>query len=69
MGSKVPSTLVDTSKGTQTILPKTTAPVGSSKGSGATLGEKGAGGSKALVVGPLPKLSALKKLLLKKAPM
>ena len=50
------------------IPPKMTAPTGSSKGGGA-LGEKGAGTGKALIVGPLPKLSAPKKLPLKKAPM
>ena len=67
--SKVPSTPVDLSKRTQTILPKTTASAGRSKGGGAALGEKGARAGKALIVGPLPKLSAPKKLPLKKAPM
>jgi len=68
VGSTVPSTPVDPSKGTKTILPQKTAPAGSSKGGGA-LGEKGAGIGKALIVGPLPKLSAPKKLPLKKALM
>ena len=57
VGSTVPSTPVDPSKGTKT------APAGSSKGGGA-----GAGGSRALVVGVLPKLSMPKKLSMKRAP-
>jgi len=69
VGSKVPSTPADPSKGTQTAPPKITAPASSSKGSCAALREKGAGAGKALIVGPLPKLSAPKKLRLNKAPM
>ena len=69
VGMKVPSTPVDPSKGTQTTPLKTITLVGSSKGSGAVQGEKGAGANKALVVEPLPKLTAPKKLPLKKAPM
>ncbi|XP_039827213.1 uncharacterized protein LOC120688934 [Panicum virgatum] len=69
VGTKDPSIPVDPSKGTQTTSQKTTASAGSSKGGGATQGEKGAGASKALIVEPLPKLTAPKKLPLKKAPI
>jgi hypothetical protein len=68
VGSKVPSTPVDPSKGTKTIPPKKTALAGSSEGGAAAQREKGAGASKALVVEPLPKLTAPKKLPMKKAP-
>ena len=63
VGSTVPSTPVDPSKGTKTIPPQKTAPAGSSEG-----GSAGAGGSRALVVGVLPKLSMPKKLSMKRAP-
>ena len=68
VGSTVPSTPVDPSKGTKTILPQKTAPAGSSKGGGAAQGEKGAGASKALITEPLPKLTAPRKLIMKRAP-
>ena len=68
VGTKVPSTPVHPSKGTKIAPPKATTSAGSSKGGG-VLGEKGAGTGKALIVGPLPKLSAPKKLPFKKAPM
>ena len=69
VGSKVLSTPADPSKGTQTTPLKTTTSAGSSKGSSAVQGEKGAGANKALVVEPLPKLMAQKKLPIKKAAM
>ena len=69
VGSKVPSTPADPSKGSKTIPPKTTALAGTSKGSSAAQGEKGVGAGKALIIGPLPKLLAPKKLPIIKAPM
>jgi len=63
VGSTVPSTPVDPLKGTKTIPPQKTAPAGSFKGGGA-----GAGGSRALVIGPLPKLSVPGNLSMKRAP-
>ena len=63
VGSIVPSTLVDPSKGTETIPPQKTAPVGSTKG-----GSADTDGSKAMVVQPTPKLGMPKKFSLKRAP-
>ena len=63
MGSKVPSTPADLSKGTEAIPPQKTAPAGSTKG-----GNAGTGGSKAMVVQPAPKLGMPKKFSLKRAP-
>ena len=63
VGSKVPSTLVDPSKGTGTTLSQKTAPAGGSKE-----GDAGDDGSRALVIGSLPKFSVAKKLSMKRAP-
>ena len=62
VGSKVPSTLADSSKGTGTTQPYKTALAGSSNASDA-----GNSGSRVLVTGPLPKFS-MKKLSMKGAP-
>lgn len=67
VGSTVPSTPVDLSKGTKAIPLQKTVPVGSSKQGGATQGEKGAGVGRALIVRPLPKLIAPRKLSMKRA--
>jgi len=63
VGSTVPSTLADSSKGTEAIPLQKTAPTGGSKGGGA-----GTGDNRALVVGPLPKFTTAKKLSMKRAP-
>ena len=66
VGTKDPSTLVDSSWGTKTAPPKTTTSAGSSKSGGASPREKGTGASKALILEPLPKQTTPKKLPLKK---
>ena len=61
VGSKVPSTPADSSKGTGTTQPQKSAPASSSNASDAD-----DGGSRALISGPLPKFT-LKKLSMKRA--
>ena len=63
VGTKVPSTTADSSKGTEAIPLQKTAPTGGSKGGGA-----GTGDNRALVVGLLPKFTTAKKLSMKRAP-
>ena len=62
VGSKVLSTLADSSKGTGTTQPQKTTPAGSSNE-----GDAKDSGSRALITGPLPKFS-MKKLSMKSAP-
>ena len=59
----------DPSKGQKLSRRRKTAPVGSSMGGGAAQGKKGAGPGKALIVGPLPKLTGPRKLSMKRAPV
>ena len=63
VGSKVPSTPADSSKGIETIPLQKTALAGGSKGGGASTGD-----NRALVVGPLPRFTTAKKLSMKRAP-
>ena len=67
VGTTVPSTLVDPSSRTNTTSPKKTTSAGSSKEDAAIQGGKGASTSQALIVQPLPKLTAPRKLPLRKA--
>ena len=62
VGSKVPSTLAGSSKGTGTTQPQKTAPASSSN-----YGDARDSGSRALITGPLPKFS-MKKLSMQRAP-
>ena len=65
VGAKVPSAPVDPSRGTKTALPKKTTSASSSKDGAAAQGEKDTETSKALVLKPLPKLTAPRKLQVK----
>ena len=68
-GTKVPSAPVDSSRGTKTASPKKTTSASSSKDGATAQREKGAETSKVLILEPLPKLTAPRKLPLKKAPV
>ena len=59
VGSKVPSTLADSSKGTRTTQPQKAAPAG-----GSNEGDAGDDAIRVLVIRPLPKFS-VKKLSMK----
>ena len=63
VGSTIPSTLANSSKGTEAIPLQKVAPAGGSEG-----GSAGTGDNRALVVGPLPKFTTAKKLSMKRAP-
>ena len=62
VGTKVPSTPVDPSMGTKTAPPKKNTSAGSSKDGATTQVEKGVETGKALILEPIPKLTAPQKL-------
>ena len=62
VGTKVPSTPVDPSRGAKTAPPKKNTSAGSSKDGATTHVEKGAETGKALILEPLPKLTVPRKL-------